>query len=380
MNFRILSIAGIMLLSLLLWGCSDDDSGVDNNEPDITVIDEIIGPEGGSISIAGKIILAVPAGALDDTMTFNIEQNSNPVSPEGTLGFLAPVFSVEPTGTDFLSPAVLTIYYDDADIGYAGESSVILGVDTGDGHWNMVTATVDTINNFVLANISHLSDYAVLGDTLSNFNEGVYGIFSIARMISIFGSGFSFAIEGIAVRFDSAYAPCEPVKALHPDSITCDTFDLEWEEMTSQYQAGFDWYYTVLEPEHDYVFTVYGNADVPSLVDTIRFPSCVPVLSAPIQGDTVSKTGFDVNWTGVCGGVVRITLMHNETDSILSVEADNAVGSYTFDSAALSDLAAGEYGIVMVHQNSKNIDAAGYDSRSTIMARVMCNSTFYLKD
>jgi len=381
MNFRSLFVMGLLFVSLLIWGCSGDDNGVNNNEdPDITSVEGDIGPVGGSVFITDKVVLAVPAGALSETVSFSITQNNTPTSPGGTLGFLAPVYSIEPTGTAFSIPAVLTIYYDDVNVGQVGESSVVLCCDTGDGQWDTVTALVDTINNRAVASVSHLSDYAVMADTLTNITEGVYGILCVSRMKIILAEGFITITDGIVARFDSAFAPCEPVKALHPDSIECDTMNLVWESMTSQYQWGFDTYNPFVIPEYDYVFTVYGSADVPSLVDTIRFPSCEPTLSAPIYEDTVSKSGFDVTWTNVCGGVVRITLIKDNADSVLSVEVDNAAGSHTFNSAALSDLTAGEYGIVMVHQNWKNINATGYDSRSTIMARVMCISSFYLEN
>lgn len=379
MKLRNILLFGLLALALLIWGCSDDDDGVtNNNDDDVNIVDQQIGPEGGNVFIAGKVVLTVPAGALSDIVTFSIEKNNSPAGPGGTLGFLSSAYSIEPSGTNFSTPAALVFYYDDNLVGQAGEGTVVLGCDSGNGVWETVSATVDTVHNQVLASISHLSDYAVLGDTLSSYAEGVYGILCVSRMINVFEE-FSLAFDGIAARFDSAYAPCEAVKSLHPDSIVCDNYGLEWEEITSQYQYGFN-FGGFISPEHDYVFTVYGSSEVPSLVDTIEFPSCQPTLTAPIAGDTVTKAGFDVTWTNVCGGVVRITLLQDESDSVLSVEVSNSAGSHTFDNAVLSGMTAGEYGIVLVHQNSKNIDAAGYDSRSTIMARSMCNSTFYLKD
>ena len=103
-------------------------------------------------------------------------------------------------------------------------------------------------------------------------------------------------------------------------------------------------------------------------------------MTFPQYEDTVTKSGFDVTWSYVCGGTVRITLMNiGLVDSVFSVEVPNS-GSYSISSSALSGLPTGEYGIVMVHQNWEYISAAGYDSRSTIMARVMNSSAFYLKD
>jgi hypothetical protein len=375
----------ISLFLLLLWtGCSDDSSTNDNNgEDNLLTTHKNVGPDGDTLEIPGKVRLIVPPTALDDTMTVTITQNSSPEPCLAPNKFVGTVFSIEPSGTDFNIDAVLKLYYNPVLLGNAGEERVVFCSDTGNGVWDTLSGfQLDTLNNFVTASIGHLSDFATLADTTGPITEGVYAILCASRMINIIGGGYLYAFDGIAARFDSAYAPCEAVNPLHPGGVTCNQFDLVWNDITSQYQYGFGIMDNFLVLDSSYTFTVIASADVPALQASIDFPSCGPTMSFPVYGDTVSKSeGFNVTWGYICGGTVRITILNTigVEDSVLSVEVPNN-GSYNFSSAALSGLPTGEYGIVMVHQNWAYIDAAGYDSRSTIMARVMCNSAFYLKD
>ena len=377
-----LVVISLFLLSLGT-GCSDSDSTTESNgEDNLLTTQKNIGPEGDTLEIPGKISLIVPPAALDDTVMVSITQNTSPEPCLAPNKFVGTVFSIEPSGTTFNSDAALKLYYNPALLGNAGEERVVFCSDPGNGVWDTLSGyQLDTLNNYVTADIGHLSDFAALADTTGPVTEGVYALFCASRIINVLSGGFQYSVDGIAARFDSAYAPCEAVKPLHPGSVNCNQFDLIWNDISSQYQYGFGIMDNFLILDSTYTFTVTAGTDVPALQASIDFPSCGPTLSYPISDDSVSKSeGFTVTWGYICGGTVRITIMSaSGVDSLLSVEVPNS-GSYNFSSAVLSGMPTGEYGIVMVHQNWQYINAAGYDSRSTIMARVMCNSLFYLKD
>ncbi|MBN1212507.1 MAG: hypothetical protein JXA92_08005 [candidate division Zixibacteria bacterium] len=380
MKLKILLVIASLMLLLVWFGCSDDSTTDSNGDDEPLTTQKNIGPDGDTLEIPGKIRLIVPPAALDDTVTVSMTQNMSPSSCIAPNKFVGMVFSIEPSGTLFDTDADLKIYYDPALLGSAEEDRVVLCSYTGYMWDTLPGIQLDTLHNYATADVSHLSDFAVLADTTGPVTEGVYAILCVSRMINILNSEFAYIVDGIAARFDSAFAPCEPLKALVPNGVICNEFTLSWSDLTSQYQYGFGMMDQFIVLDSSYTFTVTASSDVPALTKVIEFPTCQPTLTYPVYGDSVSKSGFTVTWGYVCGGTVRITLMDiGLTDSVLSTEVPNT-GSYNFNSAVLSGLPVGEYGIVMVHQNWEFISASGYDSRSTIMARVMNNSIFYLKD
>jgi|GEM_PF-1241509 len=381
MKSRLLFVIVSLLLLLMWFGCSDDSGTDSNDEDNLLTTQKNVGPDGDTLEIPGKIRLIVPPAALDDTLTISITQNTSPTPCIAPNKFVGTVYSIEPSGTVFDTDAALKIYYSPALLGNGDEEGVVVCCDTGDAVWDTLPGMLlDTLHNFAAVDIGHLSDFAVMDDTTGPVTEGVFANLCVSRVINVFGVGSMSIIDGIVAYFDSAYAPCEPLKVLHPGGVACNEFTLTWDDISSRYLYGFTVMDQFIVLDSSYTFTVTASSDVPALTKVIEFPSCQPTLTYPLYDDTASKTGFDVTWSYICGGTVRITLMNiGEGDSLLSVEVPNS-GSYSFSSGALSGLPTGEYGIVMVHQNWEYINAAGYDNRSTIMARVMNISLFYLKD
>ena len=71
-----------------------------------------IGSSGGTVSNGGASVV-VPAGALTQTVQIAIEQTSAgaPALPAGVVMF-GPMFAFTPHGTQFASPATVTLPYD----------------------------------------------------------------------------------------------------------------------------------------------------------------------------------------------------------------------------------------------------------------------------
>lgn len=113
-----------------------------------------IGPEGGTlVSTDGVVRIVVPAGALDQTVTFSI--GPDPSAPGGHLG---EAYDIGPSGTEFAIPAKVTF-------NYAGSEPLgELRVATAEGRsWAALDgATVDEASNEVAGLTSHLSLFALV--------------------------------------------------------------------------------------------------------------------------------------------------------------------------------------------------------------------------
>ncbi len=201
--------------------------------------------------------------------------------------------------------------------------------------------------------------------------NGAFVAMAVARALTNI-SGYQTRIDMITARFDSSYAPCNPVTPVQVNAITCNEYTLDWDSDLNSYQ-----YMEVIDnPQfielgEEYIFTITGNSSVPSFSDSINFPVNETYITSPTYYGVVSRSGFDVTWeSGNSTGTVMMFLMDAQNDTTIYVETDND-GSYTFSSAALNGLTAGQYGLVMIHENWDYITATGIDPRSFIRARVM---------
>ena len=178
----------------------------------------------------------------------------------------------------------------------------------------------------------------------------------------------------VAARFDSVYSPCTPLYPRQADSVKCNQYLLDWDG-TAQVQqySYFDIYdLDFLVPGQTYTFNIYGNSQVPSLTESVVFPDPVALLATPEPGAQLSLSeGFTATWwTGGGASTVRFVLMEGEDTTAVTFETSDD-GTHVFTPAQLSSLDPGEYGLVMIHQVTQAIDAAGYDSRSFVWARVL---------
>ncbi len=364
--------------ALIAFGCSSDEKVVnsDNNYPPA---EYNIGPEGGTIEMAGKARLVIPPDALTDTVAFIMSVNTSPTAPPGSMGLVSSVITIEPSGTTFDSAATLTVWYNPASLGGAEETDVVLHTCSG-GPWEELSSVYDTVNNYVQAEIVHLSDFAVMADTTAVPIEGIYAKLVVGRMATSIGGSDPMRVDGYEAAFDSAYAPCDAIIPLYPVSVTCNSRTLVWDNALKIHKYPETYVSPFINLGDTYTFTVTANSLVPALTKSIMFPSTEPYITYPTYPfDTVSQSsGFTVTWANSGSGVVELILLTGAGEQILFTETAND-GDYTISPAQLSGLTPGMYSLTLNFYNRELISAAGYDPRSFIAARVMSTSMFEMK-
>ncbi|MEW6413266.1 MAG: hypothetical protein AB1483_12480 [Candidatus Zixiibacteriota bacterium] len=365
-----LCLTGLLVIAVIC-GCSG------NEENPIIIIDEdtegVIGPEGGTIQLAGLVSLTIPPEALSDTIRFTITPCASPPLIADDILFVSTCYSIEPSGTIFNSPAVLTMSYGDSYFaGDIEEDSVRLFTHDGTS-WSILPTSISTTYNQVAAAITHLSDFVVAADT-STFEpppaEGVFAEILLGRSIYLEeGEIEPERNDVIMARFDSAYAPDSPIIPLRADSVLCGEYCLSWNE-AGYYAYGSPGDMDFLELGEKYPLLVFGSESVPALSDSIAFPMKEQYVIDPTNEDTVSIDGFEISWTNPGSGYVRLVIVGGESDSLVIVEGINNNGNYTFSAEELSGLNPGDYELVLIRENTKMIAAEGYDPRSEIVARI----------
>jgi hypothetical protein len=136
--------------------------------------------------------------------------------------------------------------------------------------------------------------------------------------------------------------------------------------------------YPLITPGETYTFVVAAGNGVPALTRSIDFPESTPYITYPTSMHQPGREGFNVTWSESGPGMVELTMMSESGTLIFYEETDND-GSYSVSSDQLSGLASGTYMILLNLYNRELINAAGYDSRSFIAARVMSQSMFFLQ-
>lgn len=366
-------LVGLIILSLLIWvGCSDDDSPTGTGGG--TTADSSIGPEGGTVQIAGNISLTIPAGALADTVDFSIDANPSPAPFAGSLGPASTCYTIEPPGTNFSSPATVTITYNPATVADAGEHTVGLYTDEGGG-WSLLTTVRDTVNNTVTGPVSHLSDFAAAGDTTQTLQgDGIFAELVVGR--TILTMIHLFKVDAYTVRLDSSYAPCDPIQPIGGATITCGDSTLYWVSEANQYIASG---VGLIDTGATYTFHIAASGGIPALEDSITFPTLEPQLVFPTDGQSLSaSSNVNVTWTGSGSGMIDIIIISDAGDSVFYVQTEND-GSYTIENAQMTN-PLGECMMMLSYYNRKPIDAVGYDPRSFIAGRVMHNITIHFVD
>jgi hypothetical protein len=372
MKILIYAAMACLAAALIGLGCSDESTNAGGQNPPTQ---KSIGPEGGTIEINGQMTLSIPPGALADTVDFTVTRNNAPTPPGGTRSFVSNCFSIEPGGTAFVLAAALTIDYDPANLGSADERTILVYSHDSTG-WLPLATTIDPANDRAGALINHLCDFTAMVDSSASLH-GSFAALAVGRSISILGSVL-FRMDMYVARLDSFYAPCNPISPQQADSVTCNGTMLTWEQSFNGYE-----YSDILNPVFiqlgaSYTFRIKGNAAIPDLTSSIDFPADEPYVTSPANNDTLSLSGFDVAWADSGEGIVRFILMRETDSTNVMIETQND-GSYSFTGSQLSGLQAGDYGLLMIHQNGASINAPGYDSRSFIWARVMNATMIHLR-
>lgn len=273
------------------------------------------------------------------------------------------------------------ITYDVA-MGPAGHTLTVIGSDLTESSFDVTG--LDPLTEYewnVLATDDH---YHTTPGPIWSFTTGdgtssdVFAALNLGRSITY--DGTIRRNDYIFARFDSLYAPGDPINPLQPAAVSCNTFDLIWQEGMKEYAytdyvAGY-----FLNPGATYTFFVTEGDGVPALTtDPIVFPVCQPYITSPEPFSYVSMSGFDLEWHTFCSGTIDITIMDLNADSTgvyITTEND---GFYTFTADDLSVIDPGAYQlqIVLIHENRQAITAVGYDPRSWVWARVLSTQIVY---
>ncbi len=361
----LLLLLGVAVFALAL-GCSSGNGGTDPDDP-TEPAEGSIGPEGGTLELDGEANLAIPAGALADTVDFSIEENGSPTAPPANKQFVTGAYSIEPSGTAFTTPATITLEYDEGDLAGEDESSIVMYTDDGRG-WRPLTTTVNESDNEVSAEIDHLSDFVAAVD-IGSSADGVFAALRIHRGVMKMPGMDPIITDFLVAWFDSTVAPCAPASPIMVDSVTCNEYVLEWSAAGTLYKYMPLIPLLFLEEDETYTFDIDGGGQAPDLTVSIDFLDSSPYITEPEMGDTVSLGGFSVTWNVGGSDNIFLTIVGVGGAGFVGVETANT-GSYTFSAGELSELSAAPYALTLNYVNEENIDEPGYDSSSYIRAQV----------
>ncbi|MCP4545254.1 MAG: hypothetical protein GY835_02170 [bacterium] len=352
---------GLLLLAALVLylGCSSSSDPADTGNP---VTSETIGAIGGAIEIADAVTMIVPPGAVAGDVNFTMNQANNPDGMVAVRALGSAVYSIGPSGTTFDEPVTLELHYDEADLGGVSESEIIIYTDSGAG-WTPLPTTVDEVNNIASAEIYHLSDFAVTTPA-GEAADGVFAIFEIVRLRN--DDGLLPRIDIIAARFDGVVNPCSPVEPLHPTSVSCNEYDLVYDDILLGYLDTND-PGEFLTLGDTYTYTVEVSDDVPAITRSIDMVDVEPAITNIEMFDVLSAQGFTVEWNDTSDDSVTLALALSD-EMVVSKRLRNS-GSYTFTANDLQGVEPGIYALALVHYVKEYItDVAGYDPASYILA------------
>jgi len=291
-----------------------------------------------------------------------MDEETSPAPMDPDRQFATPVYSIGPDGTQFGASATLTLHYDEGDLGGLPEDEILIYTNDGSG-WSPLVTTVNEADNEATAEIDHLSDYCATipyGEPA----EGVYAILEVTRTVNFLG--ILDYTDMITARFDTVIDPCAVHHSLHPDSVYCNEYKLEWDPLISAYLDDSP-VPEFLTPGETYAFEVFGNADVPDLTEDIVLPAVTPYVTNIAHNDILSLDGFTVEWTDTDGGFAYLTLSRDNLEEVVAVETGND-GEYIFTAQALEGLSPGTYALSLIRHNREMIDATGYDPNSFVQA------------
>ena len=128
---------------------------------------------GGSVkSVDGEANVAFTGGSVDNETSVRVEELITGQAVSGSLQLIGSEYNYSATNlydgastTQFNKAATLTINYDPAALGSIPASRLSLYYyDTLTGQWILVPSIVDTLNNVVIAEVTHFTRYAILDD------------------------------------------------------------------------------------------------------------------------------------------------------------------------------------------------------------------------
>lgn len=124
-----------------------------------TAIDKSIGTAGGQLASAdGSITVTVPAGALAETVNFQLQAVKNTCDAGLGTGF-----RLTPHGKQFTKPVTIRFSYATYLDSIASEDALSIAYQDAQGVWQMVKPfVVDKVNKTVSVTTTHFSDWALI--------------------------------------------------------------------------------------------------------------------------------------------------------------------------------------------------------------------------
>ena len=161
MRRRLIALSAIVIgAAALLMSCtlSDDPAGPGDVDDGI---DQVVGPLGGEFRIKDGVTIRIPPGSLNRNVRFSVTENNSPAQPTRDLDFASAAYTVEPSGTEFLTAANISIKFDAPTHRGADRVEIVICCDEGDG-WVELETEVDVEGGWASADIDHLSDFAAM--------------------------------------------------------------------------------------------------------------------------------------------------------------------------------------------------------------------------
>lgn len=365
MKSRIFTCLGcLVVLGMLgLTGCSDDD---DPTTPPDNGISETIGSSGGVLEMTDEASMTVPADAVDGDVVFTMaDAGSNHDDMVDVRALGSAVYSIGPSGTTFDEPVLLSLHYNEEDLGGVAESSILIYTDSGSG-WTPLPTNVDEVNNIATAQIMHLSDFAVT-TPVGEAADGVFALFEVYRWASYEGEHEdNHHVDMIVARFDGVVNMCSPVSPVFPDSVYCNTYPMSYDELFMGYVDENPPPADFLVLNSEYTFHVLASDDVPAYEGSIDMVEYEPVITNINDQALLSKQGFTVLWNDTSDGNVTLSLTLCD-EAVVTKELPNN-GSYTFTADDLLGLNPGLYALNLIHYNRVMLEnVPGYDPASYML-------------
>jgi hypothetical protein len=147
--------AAIISLGLFLLAGCGSGSGGDGGGP--ATVSSTVGPAGGVVEAEG-VRMEIPAGALDEPVTFEISVTDTlPESLPKTWAGLSKIVDIRPSGTIFKEPATITLPWDPSlrPADHAEETVFVYAAPSAEGPWEPVATVVE--ESSLVATIHHLT-------------------------------------------------------------------------------------------------------------------------------------------------------------------------------------------------------------------------------
>ena len=137
--------------------------------PTIVVLRNAIDSNGGQLTTNDnddpdvvKIILEVPANALDELVLITMKVRDVAVVPQPSEAIILTALTLLPAGQDFFEPVILTLAWSNEDLNGKSPSSLRIVLLRPDGTWEIMGGKVDVINKTITIALTHFSTYGLL--------------------------------------------------------------------------------------------------------------------------------------------------------------------------------------------------------------------------